>query len=98
MALAVPHTSEGRATAGRYYARRGFVIPIGIIVAVAIVCVVVAVLGSAQRADDVAIATERQLFTRALHNHGERMLREVDASDTVLKEHAASASATAIAA
>ena len=79
MALAVPNTSEGRATAGRYYARRGVVIPIGIIVAVAIVCVVVAVLGSAQRADDVAIATERQLFTRALHNHGERMLREVDA-------------------
>ena len=54
-------------------------IPIGVIVAVAIVCVVVAVLGSAQRADEVAVATERQLFTRALHNHGERMLREVDA-------------------
>jgi diguanylate cyclase (GGDEF)-like protein len=55
------------------------VIPIGVIVAVAIICVVVAVLGSAQRADEVAIATERQLFTRALNNHGERMLREVDA-------------------
>ena len=54
-------------------------IPIGVIVAVAIICVVVAVLGSAQRADEVAVATERQLFTRALHNHGERMLREVDA-------------------
>ena len=54
-------------------------IPIGVIVAVAIVCVVVAVLGSAHRADEVALATERQLFTRALHNHGERMLREVDA-------------------
>ncbi len=79
MALVVPHTSDGRSTAGRYYARRGVVIPIGIIVAVAIVCVVVAVLGSAQRADEVAIATERQLFTRSLHNSGERMLREVDA-------------------
>jgi diguanylate cyclase (GGDEF)-like protein len=55
------------------------VIPIGVIVAVAIVCIVVAVLGSAQRADEVALATERQLFTRALHSHGERMLREVDA-------------------
>ena len=71
--------AKDAATAGRYHARRGVVIPIGIIVAVAIVCVVVAVLGSAQRADEVAIATERQLFTRALHNHGERMLREVDA-------------------
>ncbi|MPZ40621.1 MAG: EAL domain-containing protein [Rhizobiales bacterium] len=74
-----PHTNEGQATAGRYHARRGVVIPIGVIVAVAIICVVVAVLGSAQRADEMAIATERQLFTRALNNHGERMLREVDA-------------------
>jgi diguanylate cyclase (GGDEF)-like protein len=76
--LTLPHTSEGR-TAGRHHARRSVVIPIGVIVAVAIVCIVVAVLGSAQRADEVAIATERQLFTRALDNHGERMLREVDA-------------------
>ena len=79
MALAPPQTNEGQATAGRYHVRRGVVIPIGVIVAVAIICVVVAVMGSAQRADEVAIATERQLFTRALHNHGERMLREVDA-------------------
>jgi len=79
LALAAAHTNEGRPTGGRYHARRGVVIPIGVIVAVAIICVVVAVLGSAQRADEVAIATERQLFTRALHNHGERMLREVDA-------------------
>ena len=71
-------TKDERAT-GRDHARRSVVIPIGVIVAVAIICVVVAVLGSAQRADEVALATERQLFTRALHNHGERMLREVDA-------------------
>ena len=77
MHLALSHTTEGRAATG--HARRSVVIPIGVIVAVAIVCVVVAVLGSAQRADEVALATERQLFTRALHNHGERMLREVDA-------------------
>jgi diguanylate cyclase (GGDEF)-like protein len=79
LALASTYSSEGRAGSGRYHARRSVVIPIGIIVAVAIICVVVAVLGSAQRADEVAIATERQLFTRALNNHGERMLREVDA-------------------
>ena len=51
---------------------------IGVIVALAIVCVVVAVFGSAQRADEVALDTERQLFTRALTNHGERVLREVE--------------------
>ena len=58
---------------------RSVVVPIGVIVAVAIVCIVVAVLGSAQRADEVAIEHERQLFTRALSNHGERVLREIEA-------------------
>ncbi len=58
------------------------VVPIGVIVAVAIVCVVVAVLGSAQRADEVALDTERQLFTRALTNHGERVLREIESVAT----------------
>jgi sensor domain CHASE-containing protein len=53
------------------------VLPIGIIVAVAIVCVVVAAVWSAQRADEVALRNERQLFTRALLNQGERVLREI---------------------
>src|SRR5262249_39503324 len=78
LALAAPQTNEAQG-GRRYSARLGVVIPIGVVVAVAIICVVVAVMGSAQRADEVAIATERQLFTRALNNHGERMLREVDA-------------------
>ena len=56
--------------------RLSVVVPIGVIVAVAIVCVVVAVLGSAQRADEVALDNERQLFTRALNHHAERVLRE----------------------
>jgi diguanylate cyclase (GGDEF)-like protein len=53
------------------------VVPIGAIVAVAIVCIVVAVLSSAQRADEVAQQHEKQLFARALNNYGERVLREV---------------------
>ncbi len=52
-------------------------VPIGVIVAVAIVCIVVAVLSSAQRADQVAIQHEKQLFARALNTYGERALREV---------------------
>ena len=36
---------------------------VGVIVAVAIVCVIVAVLTSAYRADEVALEQERQLFT-----------------------------------
>jgi len=62
--------------------RLSVVVPIGIIVAIAIFCVIVAVLGSAQRADEVALGTERQLFTRALSNYGNRILREVEAVAT----------------
>jgi diguanylate cyclase (GGDEF)-like protein len=54
------------------------VVPIGVIVAVAIVCIVVAVLSSAERADEVAVDHEKTLFSRALINHGERVLREVE--------------------
>ena len=54
------------------------VVPIGVIVAVAIVCIVVAVLSSAQRADIVAVDHEKQLFSRAITNYCERVLREVE--------------------
>ncbi len=54
------------------------VVPIGVIVAVAIVCIVVAVLSSAQRADEVATEHETQLISTALNNYGARVLREVD--------------------
>ena len=52
--------------------------PIGGIVAVAIVCIVVAVLSSARRADDVAVGHEQQMFNTALANVGERMLRDIE--------------------
>jgi diguanylate cyclase (GGDEF)-like protein len=67
---------------GWRHIRLSVVVPIGVIVAVAIVCVVVAVLSSAQRADEVALDTERELFTRALANHGERVLRELESVAT----------------
>ncbi|MES1154873.1 MAG: CHASE4 domain-containing protein, partial [Pseudorhodoplanes sp.] len=59
-------------------ARLSVVIPIGVIVAVAILCIVVAVLTSAQRADEVALAQEKRLFTKSIVNHGERVLRELE--------------------
>src|SRR5215471_13700533 len=67
---------------GWRHVRLSVVVPISVIVAVAIVCVVVAVLSSAHRADEVALDTERQLFTRALTNHGQRVLREVESVAT----------------
>jgi diguanylate cyclase (GGDEF)-like protein len=52
-------------------------LPVGVIVAVAIGCVVVAVLSSAKRADEVAVEQEQQLFVKGLRNYAERILREV---------------------
>jgi diguanylate cyclase (GGDEF)-like protein len=65
------HTSWDRA-------RLSVVVPIGVIVAVAIVCIVVAVLSSAQRADEMAVEHETQLFSTALNNFGASVLREVE--------------------
>ena len=72
-----PSSSEEQNVTSWDRARLSVVVPIGVIVAVAIVCIVVAVLSSAQRADEVAIQHEKQLFVRALNNYGERVLREV---------------------
>jgi diguanylate cyclase (GGDEF)-like protein len=82
--LAVTPSEIGEASKppGWAHMRLSAVVPIGIIVAVAIVCVVVAVLGSAHRADQVALDNERELFTRALSNHGDRVLREMEAVAT----------------
>jgi len=55
-------------------ARLSMVAPIGVIVAVAIISVVVAVLTSAQRADEVSFNTERQLVRQAVADHGIRAL------------------------
>jgi len=58
--------------------RLSLLMPIGVIVAVAIVCVVVAVLTSAQRADEVSLNREQQLIQRAIAGHGARALRELE--------------------
>ncbi len=77
-AVARPRTSDVRQYTNWDRARLSVVVPIGVIVAVAIVCIVVAVLSSAQRADVIAVDHEKQLFSRALSNYGERVLREVE--------------------
>ncbi|HMJ42049.1 MAG TPA: EAL domain-containing protein [Pseudolabrys sp.] len=75
--------ARSRDTENRQYtswdrARLSVVVPIGMIVAVAIVCIVVAVLSSAKRADEVAVEHETQLFSTALNNYGAGVLREVE--------------------
>jgi len=58
--------------------RSSGVIPIAVIVMLAIVCVVVAVLSSAGRADDVELQQERLLLTNAIADRGHRVLRELE--------------------
>jgi diguanylate cyclase len=77
-AVARPRASDVRQYTSWDRARLSVVVPIGVIVDVAIVCIVVAVLSSAQRADVVAVDHEKQLFSRAITNYGERVLREVE--------------------
>ena len=79
----MPPAARQRATENPGYthwdrARLSVVVPIGVIVAVAIVCIVVAVLSSAQRADEVAVKQEIRLFTKAIANRGEWSLRKLE--------------------
>jgi diguanylate cyclase (GGDEF)-like protein len=76
--VARSRTSEQQTSTNWDRARLSVVVPIGVIVAVAIVCIVVAVLSSAQRADEVAVEHEKQLFSGALANYGRSVLSEVD--------------------
>ncbi|MGH6737955.1 MAG: hypothetical protein ACREDY_02780, partial [Bradyrhizobium sp.] len=81
----LPAEAQGGWTPTRWdQTRLSVLLPLGVVVAVAIVCIVVAALTSAQRADDVAIARDQELLTRAIANHGEwslRRLRNVVKSD-----------------
>jgi diguanylate cyclase (GGDEF)-like protein len=54
------------------------VMPIGVIVVVAIICVIGAVLTSARRADDVAFNTEQELIVQAISEHGQHALRLIE--------------------
>ncbi len=65
-----------RSDAGRL--RTTGVIPIGIVVALAAVCVIVAVVTAAGRADDVELQQERLLLTNAIADRGHRVLRELE--------------------
>ncbi len=73
-----PKIAEERKRSHWNPVRPTFVMPIGAIVAVAIVCVVVAVLTSAQRADEVSFNREQQLIQQAIADRGARIARELE--------------------
>jgi diguanylate cyclase len=59
-------------------ARLRLFLPIGLIVAVAVLCLVIAILTSARRADEVTLDREDQLLENAISGRGTRVLREVE--------------------
>jgi len=81
-AIARPRVIEHRQYTSWDRARLSVVVPIGVIVAVAIVCIVIAVLSSARRADDIAVKHERQMLSRALIAQGKQTLRDVESVAT----------------
>jgi diguanylate cyclase (GGDEF)-like protein len=58
------------------------VIPIGAIVVVAVICLLIAILTSARRADEMALKREQQLIQQAIVERGARMLRQVESVAT----------------
>ena len=70
-----PRERTGRTDWDR--ARLGVVIPLCVVVSIAIICIVVAALMSAQRADEVAVDRETQLLTRAIENRGDWSMRRL---------------------
>jgi diguanylate cyclase len=66
-----------RSNSGWGQTRFGVLVPLGVVVAVAIVCIVVAALMSAHRADVVALDRERQLLETAIITHGDWSLRRL---------------------
>jgi diguanylate cyclase (GGDEF)-like protein len=71
-----------RRRTGWHNARVSAVTPVSLIVAVAIICVVVAVVTSAQRADQFAIKHDQDLFLNSIADYREQVLREVESVAT----------------
>src|SRR5262245_44307527 len=63
-------------------ARVSAVVPVGLVVAAAILCLVIAVVTSARRADEVALAHDEELFLNAVADRRERVLHELESVAT----------------
>jgi sensor domain CHASE-containing protein len=58
-------------------ARVRLLIPVGVIVVIAIVCIAVGVLSSAQRANRISVDSEQQSILRSIDENAERVLRHL---------------------
>ena len=77
-ASAPPQIAEDGIRPRLYVTRLRLVVPIGVIIAVAIICIIVAVLSAARRADEVSLNREQQLIRQAVSDRAARVLQEVD--------------------
>jgi diguanylate cyclase len=75
---AQPDTAEDGKWSRWDQARLRLIAPIGAIVAIAIICLVVAILTSARRTDEVSLKREQQLIQQALAGRAARVLRELE--------------------
>jgi diguanylate cyclase (GGDEF)-like protein len=64
-------------------ARLRLIVPIGVIVSIAIICLGVAILASARRADEESLKREQQLIQQALMDRGAQVLRELESVATI---------------
>jgi diguanylate cyclase len=58
------------------------IVPIGTIVVVAVICLIIAIVTSARRADEMALKREQQLIQQAVVDHGARVLRQLESVAT----------------
>ena len=75
---AQPDIAEDSNQSRRDRARWRLFLPIGLIVAVAVACLIVAIVISARRADEVTVDRDDQLLAQAIADRGTRVLREVE--------------------
>jgi diguanylate cyclase len=64
------------------FARLKVIVPVAAIVAVAVICLVIAIVASARRADELAVKREQQLVHQAIVERGARMLRQLESVAT----------------
>src|SRR5690242_4734821 len=57
-------------------------LPIGLVAAAAVICIVIAVVTSARHADEVAVKHDEELLVNAIAEYRERVLREVESVAT----------------
>jgi diguanylate cyclase len=75
---ALPEIAEDSNQSRWDRARLRLFLPIGLIVAVAVVCLIIAIVTSARRANEVTLDRDEQLLQQAIAGRAIRMLREVE--------------------